>query len=123
MAAAKAGGDLPIGALGSGSDYSAFLQHLGIPALNLGFGGEDATSGSYHSVYDSFTHFTRFDDPGLHYGAALSKLTGRLVLRAADADRVPARYTDFASTVARYVGEVKTLAADRREQGSRARNR
>ena len=114
VAAAKAGGDLPIGALGSGSDYSAFLQHLGIPALNVGFGGEDSTSGSYHSVYDSFTHFTRFDDPGLHYGAALSKLTGRLVLRAADDDRVPARYADFAGTVARYVGEVKTLAADRR---------
>jgi N-acetylated-alpha-linked acidic dipeptidase len=116
VAAAKAGGDLPIGPLGSGSDYSAFLQHLGIPALNVGFGGEDATSGSYHSVYDSFTHFTRFDDPGLRYGAALSKLTGRLVLRAADGDRVPARYTDFASTVARYVGEVKTLAADRRSK-------
>lgn len=113
-AAAKAGGDLPIGPLGSGSDYSAFLQHLGIPALNVGFGGEDATSGSYHSVYDSFTHFTQFDDPGLKYGAALSKLTGRLVLRAANADRVPARYADFASTVARYVGEVRTLAADRR---------
>ncbi len=114
LAAAKAGGDLPIGPLGSGSDYSAFLQHLGIPALDVRFAGEDATSGSYHSVYDSFTHFTRFDDPGLKYGAALSKLTGRLVLRAADAPRVPARYGDFAATVARYVGEVKTLAADRR---------
>jgi len=116
VAAAKAGGDLPIGPLGSGSDYSSFLQHLGIPALDVGFGGEDAAGGSYHSVYDSFTHFTRFDDPGLKYGAALSKLIGRLVMRAADAPRVPARYGDFASTVARYVDEVKKLAADQRKQ-------
>jgi N-acetylated-alpha-linked acidic dipeptidase len=112
--AARAGGDLPVGALGSGSDYSAFLQHLGIPSINLGFGGEDASSGSYHSVYDSYTHVTRFDDPGLVYGAALSKLVGRLVLRAADADVGPARYGDFASTVARYVTEVKALADDQR---------
>ena len=112
--AAKGGGDLLAGALGSGSDYSAFLQHLGIPAVNLGFFGEDASSGSYHSVYDSFTHVTKFDDPGLIYGAALSKLVGRMVLRAADADVGPARYSDFAATVARYVTEVKTLADDQR---------
>ena len=65
------------------------------PSLNLGFGGEDESGGSYHSVYDSFYHVTHFDDPGLHYGAALSKVVGRLVLRAADAPRVPARYTRF----------------------------
>jgi N-acetylated-alpha-linked acidic dipeptidase len=112
--AAKAGGDLPAGALGSGSDYSAFLQHLGIPSINLGFFGEDASSGSYHSVYDSYTHVTKFDDPGLVYGAALSKLVGRMVLRAADADVGPARYADFATTVARYVTEVKKLADDQR---------
>ena len=116
VAAAKAGGDLPMGPLGSGSDYSAFLQHLGIPALDVRFGGEDATSGSYHSVYDSFHHFTTFDDPGLKYGAALSKLTGRMVLRAADAEQLPVRYGDFAATVARYVSEVKTLAAERRSK-------
>ena len=87
--AAKAGGDLPVGALGSGSDYSAFLQHLGIASINFGFGGEDSSDGSYHSVYDSFYHVTHFDDPGLVYGAALSKVVGRLVLRAADGPRVP----------------------------------
>ncbi|WP_267381157.1 MULTISPECIES: transferrin receptor-like dimerization domain-containing protein [unclassified Sphingomonas] len=114
--AAKAGGDMPIGALGSGSDYSAFLQHLGIPAIDLGFGGEGGGGGSYHSVYDSFYHVTKFDDPGLVYGAVLSKMVGRLVLRAADGPRVPARYGDFATTVARYVGEVKTLAAGQREK-------
>jgi N-acetylated-alpha-linked acidic dipeptidase len=114
LAAARAGGDLPVGALGSGSDYSSFLQHLGIASINLGFGGEDATSGSYHSAYDTFYHVTHFDDPGLVYGAALSKVVGRLVLRAADGARTPARYSDFASVVSRYVGEVKKLAADQR---------
>jgi N-acetylated-alpha-linked acidic dipeptidase len=114
LAAAKAGGDIPLGPLGSGSDYSAFLQHIGIPALDIGFGGEDASGGSYHSAYDSFHHFTTFDDPGLKYGAALSKLTGRVVMRAADSPRVPARYVDLATTIARYVTEVKALAADQR---------
>ncbi|HET8612909.1 MAG TPA: M28 family peptidase, partial [Sphingomonas sp.] len=106
LKAAKAGGDLPVGPLGSGSDYSAFLQHLGIASINLGFGGEDAASGSYHSAYDTFYHVTHFDDPGLAYGAALSKVVGRLVMRAADDERAPARYSDFAATVARYVGQV-----------------
>ena len=114
--AARAGGDLPLGALGSGSDYTAFLQHLGIASLNLGFGGEDESNGSYHSVYDSFYHVTHFDDPGLVYGAALSKVVGRLVLRAADAPRVPARYGDFASTVSRYLVDIKKLADDQREK-------
>ncbi len=116
LAAARAGGDLPVGALGSGSDYSALLQHLGVASMNLGFGGESASGGSYHSLYDDYYHVTHFDDPGLAYGAALSKVAGRIVLRAADADRVPARYGDFAGVVARYVGEVKTLADERREK-------
>jgi len=114
--AAKAGGDIPAGALGSGSDYSSFLQHLGIPSMNIEFGGEDASGGAYHSVYDSYYHVTHFDDPGLVYGAVLSKLIGRLVLRAADADVGPARYSDMATTIARYVGEVKTLADDQRKK-------
>jgi len=114
LTAAKEDGDLPAAALGSGSDYSSFLQHLGIASIDLGFGGEDAAAGSYHSAYDTFYHVIHFDDPGLAYGAALSKVVGRLVLRAADGERVPAHYSDFAATVARYVGEVKKLAADQR---------
>jgi N-acetylated-alpha-linked acidic dipeptidase len=116
LEAAKAGGDIPIGALGSGSDYSAFIAHLGIPSVNLGFGGEGAGGGSYHSAYDTYYHVTNFDDPGLVYGATLSKFVGRMVLRAAAAPRVPVRYGDMAATVARYVGEVKKLAADQRDQ-------
>jgi N-acetylated-alpha-linked acidic dipeptidase len=114
--AAKAGGDLPLDPLGSGSDYTVFLQHLGIASINLGYGGESESGGSYHSVYDSFYHVMHFDDPGLVYGPALSKLVGRIVLRAADAPRVPARYSDFASAVSRYLNEIKKLAADQRER-------
>jgi N-acetylated-alpha-linked acidic dipeptidase len=114
--AAKSGGDLPLGALGSGSDYTAFLQHLGIASLNLGYGGEDESNGSYHSVYDSYYHVIHFDDPGLKYGAALSKVVGRIVMRAADAPRVPARYGDFANAVSRYLTDIKKLAADQREK-------
>jgi N-acetylated-alpha-linked acidic dipeptidase len=116
LKAAEAGGDLPMGALGSGSDYSSFLQHAGVPSLNLGFGGEGETAGSYHSIYDSYDHFVRFDDPGLAYGAALSKTVGRVVLRIADADTPPLRFGDLAATVHIYLGEVKALIDTRRKQ-------
>ena len=112
--AAEAGGDLIMGPLGSGSDYTAFLHHLGIPSLNVEYGGEDESGGVYHSIYDSYDHFTRFDDPGLKYGAALSKTVGRLVLRVADADTPPQRFADVATTIERYLGEVKRLAETRR---------
>jgi N-acetylated-alpha-linked acidic dipeptidase len=118
LTAAESGGDLPIDALGSGSDYSAYLQHLGLPALDLGFGGEGQGGGVYHSLYDSFHHFTTFDDPGLKYGAALSKVAGRVVLRIADADTPTMRFGDFADTVAVYLDEVTKLA-DRRRDGDR----
>jgi N-acetylated-alpha-linked acidic dipeptidase len=114
LAAAERGGDMPMGPLGSGSDYTAYLQHLGIASLNVGFGGEDESGGVYHSLYDSFHHFTTFDDPGLKYGAALSKVAGRLVLRMAEADTPPVRYGDFADTVSMYLDEVRKLAEDRR---------
>ncbi len=119
LKAAEEGGDLPIGALGSGSDYSAYLQHLGLASLNLGFGGEDEGDGVYHSIYDSFHHFTTFDDPGMKYGAALSKVVGRLVLRIADSDTPPQRFADFADTVAVYLAEVTKLADDRRAQDAK----
>jgi N-acetylated-alpha-linked acidic dipeptidase len=114
--AARSGGDLPLGPLGSGSDYSPFVQHLGIASLDLGFGGEGFAGGSYHSAYDTFYHVTHFDDPGLAYGAALSKVVGRLVLRAADAPRIPAHYSDFARTVSHYLDEVMKLADDQRDK-------
>jgi len=107
--------DLRISALGSGSDYTPFLQHLGVAALNLGYGGEDG-GGSYHSIYDSFDHYTRFIDPGFDYGVALAQTAGRVVLRLADADTLPLNFDNFADTVARYVKEVTKLADDTRDE-------
>ncbi len=112
---AGGGGDLPISALGSGSDYSPFLQHLGIASLNVGFGGE-GDYGQYHSIYDSFAHYERFMDPGFHYGAALARVGGRMVLRLANADRLPFEFSALASTVAGYVDEVEELTETVREE-------
>ncbi|WP_254601949.1 transferrin receptor-like dimerization domain-containing protein [Sphingomonas bacterium] len=114
VAAAEKGGDVPIAALGSGSDYSSYLQHLGLPAIDFGFGGEDESGGVYHSAYDTFYHYTTFDDPGLKYSATLAKAVGRAVLRIADADTPPMRFGDFADTVATYLEEVEKLADTRR---------
>lgn len=116
LKAAEGDGDLPINALGSGSDYSAYLQHLGLPALDISYSGEDESDGVYHSIYDSYHHMTTFDDPGLKYGAALSRTVGRLVLRIADGDTPPQRFSDFADTVSAYLDEVKKLADDQRKQ-------
>ncbi|MFT3789986.1 MAG: transferrin receptor-like dimerization domain-containing protein [Rudaea sp.] len=113
---AAKGGDLPIGALGSGSDYSAFLQHLGIASINLGFGGEDDNGGIYHSRYDSFEHFDRFGDPGFKYEVALAQVAGRVVLRTAAADVLPMRFGDFSATLDRYVVQLHKLADDERKK-------
>ena len=110
--------NLRISPLGSGSDYTPFLQHLGLPSLNLGFGGEGG-GGSYHSQYDSFDHYTRFGDPGFHYGVALAKVAGRVTLRMASADVLPYRFSGLVDNVKRYLGEVEQLAADMRSRTER----
>ena len=71
--------------MGSGSDYSSFIQHLGIPSLQIGFGGED-NGGEYHSIYDSYDMYKRFKDPSFVYGVTLAQTAGRVALRLADAD-------------------------------------
>ncbi len=105
---------MTIGALGSGSDYSAFLQHAGIPSLNIGFGGEDE-GGSYHTIYDSYDHYSRFGDPGFKYGVALAQTIGRAVLRMADADVLPFNFKNLHKTVSTYVTELQTLTDQMRE--------
>jgi N-acetylated-alpha-linked acidic dipeptidase len=107
--------DLRLDALGSGSDYTPFLQHLGVASLNLSFGGEDGW-GTYHSIYDSFDYYTRFGDPDFAYGVTLARLTGRLVLRLADAEVLPFEFTAVADSVDRYVEEVAKLADDLRDE-------
>ena len=80
--------DLRIGALGSGSDYTAFIDHLGVASLNLGYGGED-DGGIYHSIYDDFYWYTKFSDGDFVYGRALAQTVGLVVLRLADAELLP----------------------------------
>ena len=112
---AKSGGEVPLFPLGSGSDYTPFLQHLGIASLNIGFGGE-SQYGQYHSIYDSFDHYRRFMDPTFDYGVALAKVGGRTVLRFANAEVVPFEFTRLAATVSRYVGELEELLGSMREE-------
>ncbi len=107
--------DLPIAPLGSGSDYTPFLQHLGVASLNLGFGGE-GDFGQYHSIYDSIDHFERFMDPDFSYGLALAKVGGRAVLRLADAQVLPLDFGALTAHVAAYAGEVEKLVATEREE-------
>jgi N-acetylated-alpha-linked acidic dipeptidase len=114
--AVSGGSSPPMEALGSGSDYSPFLQHLGIASLDIRYGGEDEDYGIYHSLYDSFDHFIRFGDPDFSYGVALSKTIGRIILRAADAEIIPAHFTEFADTVEEYAREVHKLSDDLRAQ-------
>lgn len=106
---------IKLGALGAGSDYSPFIQHLGVASINLGYGGEDA-GGEYHSIYDSYDHFTKFKDPGFHYGVVLSKTAGRLMLRLADAEILPFDFSSFYNTLSTYVKEVKELADKERKE-------
>jgi N-acetylated-alpha-linked acidic dipeptidase len=114
--------DLRIDALGSGSDYSPFLQHAGIPALNLSFGGLDASDGIYHSIYDDYFHFTTFLDTDFAYGRALAQTVGSLVIRFADAEVLPFQFTNLADTVQTYVTELQSLLRDRQAE-TRENNR
>jgi N-acetylated-alpha-linked acidic dipeptidase len=104
----RARGDLRVAPLGSGSDYTPFLQHLGIASMHIAYGGE-SDGGSYHSVYDSYDHYTRFGDPGFQYGLALAQTGGRVMLRLANADVLPLDFSGFANTLGKFVDEVAKL--------------
>ena len=106
--------DLPIQALGSGTDFTAFLDHLGIATLDLGYGGEDE-QGIYHSIYDDFFWYTHFSDSDFVYGRALSQTVGTSVMRLADAEVLPFDFVDFADTIHKYTKDLEKLLADRQE--------
>ena len=112
---ARTRADLRIAALGSGSDYTPFLQHSGVPTLALGFGGLDE-DGIYHSIYDSFYHFTQFHDTDFVYGRALAQTVGTAVVRLADADLLPFEFTNVADTVRTYIKDVQTLLKTRQDE-------
>ncbi|MGH9479794.1 MAG: transferrin receptor-like dimerization domain-containing protein, partial [Terriglobales bacterium] len=105
-AAIMDGPDMRIGALGSGSDYSPFLQHLGIASANLGFGGA-SPGGVYHSIYDDFYWFTHFDDTNFVYERAFAQTMGTVVMRLADADVLPLHFSGFADNLRDYAHEIE----------------
>jgi N-acetylated-alpha-linked acidic dipeptidase len=111
-----AGGLVPLGDMGSGSDYTPFVQHLGITSIDIAYGGESDQGGVYHSAYDTFEHYDRFGDPGFVYGVTMAETVGRLVLRSADAEVAPLRFGNLAGTVAGEVDELKKLTGRMREQ-------
>ena len=105
--------NLRIDALGSGTDFTAFLDHLGVPSIDLGFGGED-DGGIYHSIYDDFYWYTHFSDTDFAYGKALAQTVGTTVLRLANADLLPFEFTGLADTMKMYLKELRTLADSKR---------
>jgi N-acetylated-alpha-linked acidic dipeptidase len=107
--------DLRIGALGSGSDYTVFLDHLGIASLNVSYGGEDE-GGQYHSIYDDFYYYTHFMDTDFAYGRLLAETAGTMMMRLADAAVAPFQFTGFADTVHTYITELKKVATDQRAE-------
>ena len=105
----------PLGAMGSGSDYSSFIQHVGIPSLNIGFGGENE-GGEYHSIYDSYDHYSKYKDPGFVYGVTLAQTAGRAALRLSEADALPFDFTALHKTVKGYINELMNNVEQMREK-------
>jgi len=107
--------DLRIDALGSGSDYTVFLDHLGVASLNLSYGGEDG-GGIYHSIYDDFYWYTHFSDTDFAYGRTLAQTIGTAVMRLASAELLPFDFTNFAETVRKYADDLKKLLKNKQEE-------
>jgi N-acetylated-alpha-linked acidic dipeptidase len=115
QAPVEEGKPLPLKPLGVGTDFTPFLAYLGVPSLDVSFGGEEEY-GVYHSIYDSFDHFNRFVDPGFRYGVALAQTSGRMVLRLADADVLPFDFAPFAETLQTTVQRLQQRTAAMREE-------
>jgi len=107
--------DLRIEPLGSGTDFTAFLDHIGIASLNLGYGGEDE-EGIYHSIYDDFYWYTHFSDTDFVYGRALSQTIGTSVMRFADAEVLPYDFVGLADTIQKYNKDLQKLLSDKQEE-------
>jgi len=113
--------DLRIYPLGAGSDYTAFIHHAGISSLNLGFGGESG-GGSYHSIYDSYEHYTRFSDGDFIYGVTLAKVNSRLVLRLSESEILPFRFTNMSDNIQTFIESNKKLVKQTKDD-TETRNR
>ena len=119
---ARTRSDLRMAALGSGSDYSSFLQHNGVPSLDLRFGGLDNNDGIYHSIYDDYYYYTKFLDTDFAYGRTLAQVAGSMMIRLADADLLPFEFTNLSDTVQTYVKELEALLKTQQDD-ARERNK
>lgn len=113
---AAEGDDFALEALGSGSDFTPFIQHLGLTTLDLSYGGEDDTGGVYHSNYDSFDHYSRFGDPGFVYGVTEAQTIGHVVLRFANAGVLPMQFGSFVDAVSGYVKDLHEMVDEKRKR-------
>ncbi|HEX3989051.1 MAG TPA: transferrin receptor-like dimerization domain-containing protein [Verrucomicrobiae bacterium] len=109
-------GDLQLDALGSGSDYTGFLDFVGVPSLNVEFHGESHEEGVYHSIYDDFYWYTHFADTNFGFGKALSQTIGDTVLRLADAEVIPYEFNDLSGTVAKYAEDLQNVLKHKQEE-------
>jgi N-acetylated-alpha-linked acidic dipeptidase len=112
----RAHSDLPLEPLGSGSDYTSFLDFLGIPCLNIEFHGESPDDGVYHSIYDDFFWYTHYSDTNFVYGRALAQTIGTTVLRLADAEVIPYEFGDLADIVHKYTEDLQALLKHKQEE-------
>ncbi len=105
--AAQAKADVPVGDLGSGSDYTVFLQHLGVPSTDIGSTG---SYGVYHSAFDNFNWFKKFGDPDFTYEQQMARVFGLSIIRMADADILPYDYEEYAQEIVSYIDSAKKKA-------------
>jgi N-acetylated-alpha-linked acidic dipeptidase len=112
----RAHSDLPLDALGSGSDYTAFVDFLGVPSLSVEFHGESHDDGVYHSIYDDFFWYTHFGDTNFVYGRALAQTIGTTVMRMADAEVIPYEFGDLAEVVQKYSEDLQSLLKHKQEE-------
>ncbi|HEY6184310.1 MAG TPA: transferrin receptor-like dimerization domain-containing protein [Terriglobales bacterium] len=107
--------DLVLGALGDGSDFTAFQDFAGISTLSIEFGGEDDGT-QYHSIYDDFYWYTKFVDGDFIYGKALAQTAGTTMMRLADADLIPVDYSPQAEAIGKYEAELEKILKDKQEE-------
>ena len=107
-----------VGALGSGSDYTAFLDHVGIASLDMGLNGRGG-DGSYHSTYDNPTWFKKYIDPQFAFSVLATQTTGVALLRLADAEVLPFDYEAYGKQILEYIGEIEQQAAKASAEGAK----
>ena len=102
--------DVPVGDLGSGSDYTVFLQHLGVPSTDMSSSGD---YGVYHSTFDDFTWFKKFGDPDFVYEQEMARMFGMEVLRMSDVDVLPYDYETYGKEILAYIDAAQSKSKDR----------